>query len=203
MLLHCFYLFEFKFMFEFDFVISFRKIAKGFLFLSPACLVSRAAHLRPKAGPRRLSPPAGAARWGPVVIPDLRPDPEPRPSPTGLNSAPARCPWPWARASRPPSPFKGRRRTEAPRNPSRHRAAAGLETLGHRRPSIPSVVASPPTRSSLGASHGREEAAGATFVRRRVLHRRDAVAEIFPPPLSAPSSFLLSSSHVSPHLCCS
>jgi hypothetical protein len=67
-----------------------------------------------------------------------------------------------------PYPFRPYPRSPAP--------PPDLQTLGRRRPSIPSVVASPPSRASAGVSHGREEATVAAFVRRRVLHRRNAFA---------------------------
>jgi hypothetical protein len=98
---------EFKPVFEFICLISFEKFANRFLFLPklsffqpsyplqpstafPAAqlaLVSSSAQLvypaaQPTyglAGPHRLLSPRLADGWGPVVIPDLRPDPEPHP----------------------------------------------------------------------------------------------------------------------------
>jgi hypothetical protein len=75
------------------------------------------------AGPRRLLSLCLADGWGPVVIPDLRPDPEPEPTThaapwlRAASPVPTRCPGTWARTSGPPCPFIARRRTEAS-NPS-------------------------------------------------------------------------------------
>jgi hypothetical protein len=64
------------------------------------------------AGPRRLLSLRLADRWGPVVIPDLRPDPEPHPGsapkldPTVPAAHPCTPAPPWARTSGPPCPLK-------------------------------------------------------------------------------------------------
>jgi hypothetical protein len=100
--------------------ITSRGPARLFQLRSPACLASRAAHLWLKSGPRRLLSLCLADGWGPVVIPDLRPDPEPNPTERVApwlrvaSLAPMHGPKTWACASGPASPFKARRRTEAP-----------------------------------------------------------------------------------------
>jgi hypothetical protein len=100
----------------------------------------------PPAQPRRLLSLRLADGWGPVVIPDLRPDPESEPPARAAPwlraafPAPTRCPGTWARASGPPCPFIARRRTEAPNpsytapppNPRRHRR--------YRTPPAPSLL---------------------------------------------------------------
>jgi hypothetical protein len=54
------------------------------------------------------------------------------------------------------------------------------------RRSRPHATTSPSTRSRPRASLGREQATGATCVRRRPPHRRDDHAGVSPPPPSAP-----------------
>jgi hypothetical protein len=116
MLLHCLYLFEFKFVFEFNFVSSFENRKKVFFSLPPflfllaqillaaqlvlAALLVLVAQLtlRPKADPRRLPLSAAAARWDRVVITFLRPSPlRVRP---GARVRATRAPWPWTRSPR-------------------------------------------------------------------------------------------------------
>jgi hypothetical protein len=84
MLLHCFYLFEFKFMFEFNFCELFLKIAKSFSFslpyfflfwsitLTTQLALAATAHLRPSSWPTPPPLTCLVAKWGPVVIPHLR-----------------------------------------------------------------------------------------------------------------------------------
>jgi hypothetical protein len=119
---------------------------------------SRAAQLRspplgpswpstyPPAQPRRLLSLRLADGWGPVVIPDLRPDPEPEPPARvapwlcAAFPAPTRYPGTWARASGPPCPFIARRRTEAP-NPSYTAPPPNpRRRYRHRTPSAPSLL---------------------------------------------------------------
>jgi hypothetical protein len=113
MLLHCFFLFEFKFMFELNFVNSFCKNNKRFFFYTfllpllahhpryQACLVSRGP---PPArhSPLRLlllQPLPGRAQWSSPTSGHTRPT-------TGSDRAtPAASlrPWPWAHEPRPVS----------------------------------------------------------------------------------------------------
>jgi hypothetical protein len=111
---------------------------------------SRAAQLRsplsgPVADPRRLLSLRLADGWGPVVIPDLRPDPEPEPPARAAPwlraafPAPTRCPGTWARASGPPCPFIARRRTKSP-NPSYTAPPPNPRRRRYRTPPAPSLL---------------------------------------------------------------
>jgi hypothetical protein len=72
-------------------------MAKTFSFPHPSlsllsAQLSRAAHAKPtsaEAGPRRFPPLAAAAKWGPAVIPDLRPHPSGTLSPRRACRIPA------------------------------------------------------------------------------------------------------------------
>jgi hypothetical protein len=117
MLLHCLYVFGFKFVFEFNFVSSFENRKKGFVFPPSLSLPSgpdllcsplASAHFRRTALHTVASllapppPPCVADRWDPGVIPFLGSAPSRNPTAPhpGLASRPA--PWPWARTPRRP-----------------------------------------------------------------------------------------------------
>jgi hypothetical protein len=112
----------------------------------PARNRSCAAQLRsPPRGPLQPvspPPPCVADRWGPGVIPDLRPGPEPEPPARAVPwlraavPAPARCSGTWARTSGPPFPFYSappHKNSQTLATPRRHRtlgAAASFDLLG-------------------------------------------------------------------------
>jgi hypothetical protein len=135
MLLHCLYLFEFKFVFEFNSCELLWKYLKGFLFpfllfrfwpKSPAqpSLFPRPSSPFQSCGPSqptRLPPPCTADRWGRVVIPIL-----------GSASSRARvAPWLCAGRVPAPSPFLGPARPGCPLGllSHRHRATLGFLPL--------------------------------------------------------------------------
>jgi hypothetical protein len=103
----------------------------------------------------------------------------PAPPPLGPHAQATRDAYK-SRRHRLPYPFR-----PYPRNPS---FTAPSQTLARRRRfDFPSVFASPPTRSSAGASRGGEEAARVACVRSHALNRRRELAGV----ASAPPAALL------------
>jgi hypothetical protein len=94
---------------------------------------------------------------------------------------------PWARASGSPLPLK-RAASPAP-FPFRPTRAAQRRRHPNPRPPpplrFPSVLASPPTRSSAGASRGGEETARMACVRSHALNRRHKLAGVASAPPAA------------------
>jgi hypothetical protein len=117
MLLHCLYVFGFKFVFEFNFVSSFENSKKRISFPPSLSLPSgpdllwsplASAHFRHAAQHTVACllapppPPCVADRWDPGVIPFLGSAPSRNPTSPHPVLAPRPAPWPWARTSRRP-----------------------------------------------------------------------------------------------------
>jgi hypothetical protein len=209
MLEHNFWLVEFKPVFEFNCLYSFEKICKvsftspSFGPAQPSSQIPRTAQLTPR-GPALRSPvgqpahssalPLSHCQVGPVghhlllartgraparAAPRLLAGRAPAPPPLGPHAQATRDAYK-SRRHRLPYPFR-----PYPRNPS---FTAPSQTLARRRRfDFPSVFASPPTRSSAGASRGGEEAARVACVRSHALNRRRELAGV----ASAPPAALL------------